>query len=62
MTAAGVDDVRYGVLGVGSLGAAIATGLATGPEALPPIVLSPRSAQRSGALTSTYPSIEVGTC
>lgn len=49
----------YGILGVGSIATAIVTGLCEGAAGAPKIVLSPRNAERSAALSARYPSVRV---
>jgi pyrroline-5-carboxylate reductase len=49
----------YGVIGVGAIAEAIATGLCEGVDAPPAIVLSPRNAQIAGALASRFASVQV---
>lgn len=49
----------YGVLGVGSIAAAIVTGLCDGVADPPEVVLSPRNAQRSGDLAARFPTVRV---
>lgn len=49
----------YGVLGVGSLGHAIVTGLVRDADDPPRVVLSPRGARRADELGSTYSSVSV---
>lgn len=49
----------YGVLGVGSIAAAIVTGLCDGVAGPPGVVLSPRNAERSADLAARFPSTRV---
>lgn len=49
----------YGVLGVGSIAAAIVTGLCDGVADPPRVVLSPRNAERSASLAARFPSARV---
>lgn len=49
----------YGVIGVGSLAAAIVTGLCDGVDAAPPVVLSPRSAGTAAALAARFETVSV---
>jgi pyrroline-5-carboxylate reductase len=49
----------YGVLGVGSIAAAIVTGLCDGVSEPPEVVLSPRNAERAAALAARFPSVRV---
>jgi pyrroline-5-carboxylate reductase len=46
----------YGVVGVGSIAAAIVQGLCDGVAAAPEIVLSPRNADRAAALAARFPT------
>lgn len=54
-----VRRADYAVLGVGTLAAAIVTGLCEGVSNPPRILLSPRSADRSGQLSAVYPTVSV---
>jgi pyrroline-5-carboxylate reductase len=49
----------YGVLGVGSIAAAIVTGLSDGADAPPDVVLSPRNAARAADLAARFASVRV---
>lgn len=49
----------YGVLGVGSLGHAVVTGLLRDVVDPPPVVLSPRGADRARELARAFPSVSV---
>ena len=49
----------YGVIGVGSIAAAIVTGLCDGVEDPPTVVLSPRNAERAAVLAARLPSVRV---
>ena len=49
----------YGVLGVGSIAAAIVTGLCDGVTDPPDVVLSPRNAERSADLAARLPTVRV---
>jgi pyrroline-5-carboxylate reductase len=51
----------YGVLGVGSIAAAIVTGLCDGVADPPDVVLSPRNADRAADLAARLPSVRVAT-
>jgi len=53
------DSAHFGVLGVGALASAIVTGLSKGIADPPSIVLSPRNAEASAALSGRYPSVSV---
>jgi pyrroline-5-carboxylate reductase len=55
------DRADYGVIGVGSLAAAIVTGLCDGVADPPTIVLSPRNADAAVALAGRYPTVRVAT-
>lgn len=49
----------YGVVGVGSIAAAIVSGLCDGMATPPGVVLSPRNADRAAALADRFPSVRV---
>ena len=49
----------YGVLGVGSIAAAIVTGLSDRPDDPPRVVLSPRNAARAAELAARFEGVEV---
>ena len=51
----------YGILGVGSIAAAIVTGLCDGVADPPDVVLSPRNADRAADLEARLPSVRVAT-
>lgn len=53
--------ISYGVLGVGSIAAAIVTGLCDGVAEPPEIVLSPRNAERAAELAARLPTVRVAT-
>ncbi|MCW2794881.1 NAD(P)-binding domain-containing protein [Nocardioides sp.] len=53
------DGGVIGVIGVGSLAAAIVTGLCAGREHPPQVLLSPRGAATAAALASRFPTVEV---
>ena len=57
----GIDSPTIGILGTGSLAAAIVTGLCEGVDDAPPILLSPRNAQVGARLAASYPSVQVAT-
>ncbi len=49
------------MLGVGTIATAIVTGLCAGVAEPPPVVLSPRSAERAAGLAASLPSVRVAT-
>jgi pyrroline-5-carboxylate reductase len=51
--------MTYGIIGVGAIGAAFATGLCEGVQDAPPIVLSPRNASRAADLASRLPTVRI---
>jgi len=51
--------MTYGVIGVGSIAAAIVTGLCEQARDAPPIVLSPRNARLATDLASRFPTVKV---
>jgi pyrroline-5-carboxylate reductase len=51
--------MTYGILGVGSIAAAIVTGLCDPAQQAPPIVLSPRNPGRAADLASRFPTVHV---
>jgi pyrroline-5-carboxylate reductase len=51
----------YGILGVGAIASAIVTGLCEGVAEPPPVVLSPRNAERAAGLAARLPSVRVAT-
>lgn len=59
MSSAGTTT--YGFLGVGSIAAAMVTGLCAGVDDPPEVVLSPRNAERVADLAGRYPSVRVAT-
>jgi pyrroline-5-carboxylate reductase len=54
-------EPSYGILGVGAIAAAIVTGLCEGVAEPPPVVLSPRNAERAASLAASLPSVRVAT-
>jgi pyrroline-5-carboxylate reductase len=52
-------EPTYGILGVGAIAAAIVTGLCEGVAEPPPVVLSPRNAERAAGLAARLPSVRV---
>lgn len=54
-------EATYGILGVGAIATAIVTGLCEGVTAPPPVVLSPRNAERAASLAASLPSVRVAT-
>ena len=53
------DGTTYGFLGVGSIAAAIVTGLCDGVDDPPYVVLSPRGAERAADLARRLPTVRV---
>jgi pyrroline-5-carboxylate reductase len=53
------ERAAYGVLGVGSIASAIVTGLCDRRDDAPRVLLSPRGAAASAALSDRYPTVEV---
>lgn len=51
--------MTYGIIGVGSIAAAIVTGLCEHAPDAPSIVLSPRNARRAAELASRFPTVSV---
>jgi pyrroline-5-carboxylate reductase len=51
----------YGILGVGAIASAIVTGLCDGVADPPPVVLSPRNAERAAGLAESLPTARVAT-
>lgn len=51
--------MTYGIVGVGSIAAAIVTGLCEDAQDAPPIVLSSRNASRAADLASRFPTVRV---
>lgn len=49
----------YGVLGVGSIGAAIVTGLCENVDEAPKVLLSPRNARISAGLARRFATVDV---
>lgn len=54
------EQPAYGVLGVGSIAAAMVTGLCDGVDDPPRVVLSPRNAARAADLAGRFGTVEVG--
>lgn len=54
-------EPTYGILGVGAIAAAIVAGLCEGVAEPPPVVLSPRNAERAASLAARLPSVRVAT-
>jgi pyrroline-5-carboxylate reductase len=54
-------EPTYGILGVGAIATAIVRGLCEGVAAPPPVVLSPRNAERAAGLAASLPSVRVAT-
>ncbi len=52
-------EPTYGILGVGSIATAVVTGLCDGVAEAPPVVLSPRNAERAAGLAAHLPSVRV---
>jgi pyrroline-5-carboxylate reductase len=52
-------EPTYGILGVGAIATAIVTGLCDGVADAPPVVLSPRNAERAAGLAARLPSVRV---
>jgi pyrroline-5-carboxylate reductase len=52
-------EPTYGILGVGAIATAIVTGLCEGRVEAPPVVLSPRNAERAASLAASLPSVRV---
>lgn len=52
-------EPTYGILGVGAIATAIVTGLCDGLAEAPPVVLSPRNAERAAGLAARLPSVRV---
>ncbi|WP_222272216.1 NAD(P)-binding domain-containing protein [Modestobacter marinus] len=52
-------EPTYGILGVGAIATAIVTGLCDGVAEAPPVVLSPRNAERAAGLAASLPSVRV---
>lgn len=53
------EGYEYGILGVGEIGTAIVTGLCANTENPPPVLLSPRNAEKAAALAARFPSVAV---
>lgn len=51
--------MTYGIIGVGSIAAAIVTGLCEHAQDAPSIVLSPRNASRAADLAARFPTVHV---
>ncbi len=51
--------MTYGIIGVGSIAAAIVTGLCEQAQDAPSIVLSPRNASRAADLAARFPTVHV---
>jgi pyrroline-5-carboxylate reductase len=51
--------MTYGIIGVGSIAAAIVVGLCEHAQAAPSIVLSPRNASRAADLAARFPTVRV---
>ncbi|OLT16384.1 hypothetical protein BJF80_07480 [Serinicoccus sp. CUA-874] len=56
---AATDSPTIGILGTGSLAAAIVRGLCEGVDDAPPILLSPRGERTSARLAAAYPDVTV---
>ncbi len=56
---AATDSPTIGILGTGSLAAAIVRGLCEGVDDAPPILLSPRGERTSARLAAAYPGVTV---
>ena len=54
-------ELAYGVIGVGSIAAAMVVGWCDGVVDAPEVVLSPRNAERSAELAARFDSVRVAT-
>ena len=54
-----ITQMTYGIIGVGAIGTAIATGLCEGVKDAPRIVVSPRNADRAAQLAARFSTVRI---